>query len=281
MLQATPVLARIRRAVTNRVLTELKSRAKEAETYAKFWENFGVIMKEGIWGDSEHRPALTELMRFHSTTADGWTSFADYVGRMKPNQEAIYYLAGEDEAALRGSPQLEGFAARGIEVLLLSDPVDSFWPERLDKVDDKPLRSVTQAAGDLNLLPAPEQEGSVADISKLVPALRTALGDAVDDVRPTDRLVGSAAVLAASSKGPDLQMQRLLRRTGRGGPALPPILEINPRHSLIRALVEQVNAGQDVAEAAETLLDLARVQEGEPPRDPAAFARRVAAALAK
>jgi molecular chaperone HtpG len=285
MLQATPVLARIRRAVTNRVLTELKTRAKDADSYAKFWDNFGATMKEGIWGDTEHKPALTELMRFRSTApevpAEGWTSFADYIGRMKPNQQAIYYLAGDDVAALRASPQLEGFAARGIEVLLFGDPVDAFWPERLDKVEDKPLRSVTQGAADLSLLPAPTQEGEAADVSKLIPALKAALGDAVDDVRPTDRLVGSAAVLAAPAHGPDLQMQRLLRRTGRAGPALPPILEIKPRHALIRTLVDRVDAGGDVTEAAETLFDLARVQDGEAPRDAAAFARRVAAALAK
>jgi molecular chaperone HtpG len=284
MLQATPVLARIRRAVTNRVLTELKTRAKEEEAYLPFWQNFGPILKEGIWGDSEHRPALTELMRFHTTategTADGWTSLAGYVSRMKPNQEAIYYLAGDDEAALRASPQLEGFAARGVEVLLFTDPVDAFWPERADKFEEKPIRSVTQGAADLSRLAAPPAEGEAADVTALIPALKTALGDAVDDVRPTDRLVASAAVLAASTKGPDLQMQRLLRRTGRPAPALPPILEINPRHALIRALASKVGAGVDVSEAAETLLDLARVQDGDAPRDAAAFARRVAAALA-
>ena len=280
MLQATPVLARIRRAVTNRVLTELKTRAKDAGTYEKFWDNFGPIMKEGIWGDTEHRPALTELMRFHSTKVEGWTSFADYIGRMQPNQQAIYYLAGDDAISLAGSPQLEGFAARGVEVLLFSDPVDAFWPERMDMVDDKPLRSVTQGAADLSLLPAPAQEGESADIVQLVPAIKAALGEAVEDVRPTDRLVNSAAVLAASAHGPDLQMQRLLRRTGRAMPPLPPILEINPRHALIHALASRLAAGGDIAEAAETLFDLARVQDGETPRDAGAFARRVAAALA-
>ncbi len=280
MLQATPVLARIRRAVTNRVLTELKTRAKDTETYNKFWENFGPTMKEGIWGDTEHRPALTELMRFRSTAVEGWTSFADYVSRMKPNQQAIYYLAGDDVKALAASPQLEGFAARGVEVLLFGDAVDAFWPERMDKVDEKPLRSVTQGASDLSLLPAPTLEGEAADIGKLIPAIKAALGDAVDDVRPTDRLVGSAAVLSAPAHGPDLQMQRLLRRTGRTMPPLPPILEINPRHILIHALVARLEQGNEITEAAETLFDLARVQDGEAPRDAAAFARRVAAALA-
>ena len=281
MLQATPVLARIRRALTNRVLTELKTRAKDAESYAKFWENFGAVIKEGIWGDTEHRPTITELLRFKSTAQEGWTSVADYIARMKPNQEAIYYLAGDDAKALAASPQLEGFAARGVEVLLFTDAVDAFWPERMDKVDDKPLRSVTQGAADLSRLPAPATEGESADVSKLVPALKAALGEAVDDVRPTDRLTASAAVLAASSKGPDLQVQRLMRRSGREMPTLPPILEINPRHALIRALVARQDRGDDVSDAAEMLFDLARVQDGEPPRDAAAFARRVAAALAQ
>jgi molecular chaperone HtpG len=281
MLQATPVLARIRRALTNRVLTELKTRAKESESYTKFWENFGAIVKEGIWGDTEHRPAITELLRFKSTGQEGWTSIADYVSRMKPNQEAIYYLAGDDAKALAASPQLEGFAARGVEVLLFTDPVDAFWPERMDKIDEKPLRSVTQGAADLSRLPAPEQEGESADVTKLIPALKAALGDAVDDVRPTDRLTGSPAVLSASTKGPDLQMQRLMRRSGRDMPSMPPILDINPRHPLIRALATQQADGTDITEAAETLFDLARVQDGEAPRDAAAFARRVAAALAK
>lgn len=282
MLQATPVLARIRRAVTNRVLTELKTRARDEAAYAKFWENFGAVVKEGLWGDTEHKAALSELLRFRSTAGDGWTSLAQYVERMKPAQEAIYYLAGDDLGALRASPQLEGFAARGVEVLLLPDAVDAFWPERLDSFSEKKLRSVTQGASDLSRMPPPETvAGADADVSKLVPALKQALGDAVDDVRPTDRLVGSAAVLAAAARGPDLQMQRLMRRSGRPIPPVPPILEINPRHALIAAMAARAASGGDLKEDAETLLDLARVQDGESPRDPAAFARRVAAALAR
>jgi molecular chaperone HtpG len=279
MLQSTPVLARIRRAVTNRVLTELKTRAKDAESYGKFWENFGPTIKEGFWDDTEHRPALSELLRFKSSTQSGWTSFADYVGRMKPEQEAIYILLGDDHEALTNSPQLEGFASRGIEVLLLSDPVDAFWPERLTEYEGKPIRSVTQGAADLEKIKV-EVSGTAADVSKLVPALKAALGDQVDDVRPTDRLVDSAVVLSAKSSGPDLQMQRLMRRTGRAGPAMPPLLEINPRHKLIAALAARAESGDDLKDAAETLLDLARIQDGEPPKNPAAFARRVAAALA-
>jgi molecular chaperone HtpG len=187
---------------------------------------------------------------------------------------------GDEETSLAKSPQLEGFRARGVEVLLLSDPVDAFWPERLTEHDGKPIRSVTQGAADLSKFEAEAQTSPKADLSKLIPALKSALGDLVDDVRGTDRLVESAVVLAAKAQGPDLQMQRLMRRTGRSAPASAPLLEINPYHPLIAALAARAEAGEDLKDMAATLLDLARVQDGEPPRDPAAFARRIAAALA-
>ena len=142
MLQATPVLARIRRAVTNRVLTELKTRSAE-ESYAGFWENYGSVLKEGMWEDSDHRAEIAPLLRFRSTHAEGLTSLADYVARMKDGQESIWYLAGDDADTLAKSPQLEGFAARGVEVLLMTDPIDAFWPERYAGFEGKKLRSIT------------------------------------------------------------------------------------------------------------------------------------------
>ncbi len=281
MLQATPVLARIRKAVTNRVLGELKTRAKDADDFAKLWENFGAVLKEGVWEDAEHRTELAGLMRFRSSAQDGWTGLDGYVERMKPEQDAIYILTGDDADALARSPQLEGFKARGVEVLLLTDPVDTFWPERLAEWDGKPIRSVTQGGIDLSKLPVTaEPEGEAADMEKLLPALKAALGNAVGEVRATDRLVDSAVVLAAAGFGPDLQMQRLMRRHGQAGMGLPPALEVNPRHPLIHSLSKQLEAGADLTDTAHTLLDLARVQDGEMPSDPAAFARRVTAALA-
>lgn len=271
-------MARIRKAVTNRVLTELKTRARDSETYTPFWENFGSVMKEGLWDDTEHRATLAELMRFRSSTQGGWTSLSAYVERMKPEQEAIYILVGDDASALAASPQLEGFGARGLEVLLLSDPVDAFWPERMTEHDGKPIRSVTQGAADLSKFTAETQPGEAADTTKLVEALKAALGSQVEDIRTTDRLTGSAVVLAAKEHGPDLQLQRMMRRTGRGG-AGTPILEINPRHPLIAALANRAESGDDLKDVAETLLDVALVQDGEAPRDPAAFARRITASL--
>ncbi|MFL5336205.1 MAG: molecular chaperone HtpG, partial [Geminicoccaceae bacterium] len=191
-----------------------------------------------------------------------------------------YYLVADDPEALTKSPQLEGFRARGIEVLLLSDHVDAFWPEQLGRFDEKPLRSVTQGTVDLSRFKPEGEAASSANVGGLVAALKTALTSDVSDVRATDRLVGSAVVLAASGTGPDLQLQRLMRRAGRSIGAGLPVLEINPGHPLIQALAKRAEAGEDLAEAAGTLLDLARVQDGDSPRDPVAFARQIATALA-
>jgi molecular chaperone HtpG len=282
MLQSTPVLARIRKAVTNRVLTELKTHARDADDYAGFWGNFGAILKEGIWEDAEHRKDISVLLRFRSTGVEGLTSLDDYVGRMKPRQEAIYVLAGDNVEVLKNSPQLEGFRARGVEVLLLDDPIDAFWPERMEEYDGKPIRSVNHAADDLGKLPLEKPaEGETVDTTALAKALKAALGEAVSEVRSTDRLVESAVVLAAANAGLDLQMQRLLRRAGRLGASAPPVLELNPRHALIAALAKEADAGKDLSADAELLLDLARVQDGDLPKDPAAFARRVERALVK
>ncbi|MBV8703777.1 MAG: molecular chaperone HtpG [Acetobacteraceae bacterium] len=274
MLQTTPVLARIRKALVGRVLSELKTRAQEAADYAKFWDTFGAVLKEGVFEDVEHRAEIAGLMRFRSSAQDGWTSLADYIGRMQPGQDAIYYLAGDDTEALKASPQLEGFRARQLEVLLMADSIDAFWPDRLGTFEGKPLRSVTQAAAEL------DKGTELPDISPLTVALKAALEDQVSDVRATARLSDSAVVLSAAGSGPDLQMQRLLRRSGRGAMPVRPVLEVNPRHALIEALGRRLDDKELIADTAAALLDLARVQEGELPRDPARFARRITGLLA-
>jgi molecular chaperone HtpG len=274
MLQSTPVIGRIRKTLVGRVLSELKTRAKEPEDYAKFWENFGALLKEGVWEDTEHRTELAPLLRFKSSTKDGWTSLPEYSDRMQTGQDTIWFLAGDTAEALKTSPQLEGFRAKGIEVLLLSDPIDAFWPERLDTYEGKKLKSVTQAGEDLG------KDSDAPDISPLLSAMKEALGTDVSDVRATARLTDSAVVLAAGERGPDLQMQRLLRRAGRAMLPAAPVLEVNPRHKLIETLAAKSTDKDLIAEAAATLLDLARVQEGDLPRDPSAFARRVTTLLA-
>jgi molecular chaperone HtpG len=192
---------------------------------------------------------------------------------MQGGQDTIYYLAGDSIDGMKASPQLEGFRAKGIEVLLMSDPIDNFWPERTDGFEDKKFLAVTQAAGEFG------KDDSLPDISVLLAAMKEALGEDVADVRATGRLTGSAVVLAADDKGPDLQMQRLMRRAGRAMMPARPVLEVNPRHGLIEGLVAKQDDKDLIKSVAETLLDLAKVQEGEPLKDAAGFARRVSTLL--
>ena len=275
MLQTTPVLARIRKALVGRVLSELKTRSKDPEAYAKFWDNFGSVLKEGVWEDTEHRKDLAGLLRFRSSTHEGWVSLPDYVSRMQTGQDTIWHLTGDNVESLKSSPQLEGFRAKGIEVLLMTDPIDAFWPERLDSFEDKKLRSVTQAGDEI------ARGEDQPDMSPLLAALKEALKEDVTDVRATARLTDSAVVLAAEGTGPDLQMQRLMRRAGRTMMPARPVLEVNPRHALIEALSAKVEDTAAIADAAATLLDLARVQDGDLPKDATAFARRITALLAQ
>ncbi len=270
MLQTTPVLERIRKAVLNRVLTELKSRAKDAADFKTFLENFGSVLKEGIYEDTGHAAEIAGLLRFASTKEDS-TTLEEYIARMPEGQEAIYYLAGGEAGGLKDSPQLEGFAAKGYEVLLLSDPIDAFWPGRLGSYKDKKLTSASQA-GDI-FTPAEADE----TVTRLCEALAKALGDKVSGVAASTRLSGSPAMLVAAEHGPDLAMQRLLRRAGRPSFTLPPKLEINPTHPLILALAQREAVDEDAA----LLLDLAKLQEGDLPDNPAAFVRAVAGALAR
>jgi len=270
ILQTTPVLDKIRKALGNRVLSELKTKAKDAEEFKSFQENFGVILKEGIYEDTGHAAEILSLLRFVSTAQDS-TTIDDYIARMPEGQEAIYYLAGADIDALKNSPQLEGFAAKGFEVLLLSDPIDAFWPGQLGTYKEKKLASASQAGGLF------DEAAPAESISALCAALAAALGDKVSAVTASSRLSGSPAMLVADPKGPDLAMQRLMRRAGRPvfGPA--PRLEINPDHPWILALA----AAPDAAGHAALLLDLAKLQEGDLPENPAAFVKTIADSLAK
>jgi molecular chaperone HtpG len=193
----------------------------------------------------------------------------EYADRMQTGQDTIWYLVGDTAETLKTSPQLEGLRAKGLEVLLLPDPIDAFWPDRMDSFEGKKLKSVTQAGEELG------KDTEAPDISLLLSTMKDALGKDVSDVRATARLTDSAVVLAAGERGPDLQLQRLMRRAGRAMLPAAPVLEVNPRHSLIEALGGKLEDEALIANAAGTLLDLARVQEGDLPRDPALFARRV------
>ncbi len=269
MLQATPVLEKIRKALVNRVLSEMKAKARDDEAgFKSFLDNFGAILKEGIYEDTGHAAEIAGLLRFASTREDA-TTLDDYIARMPEGQTDIYYLAG-DGPNLKNSPQLEGFIEKNYEVLLLSDPIDAFWPGRLGTYKEKKLTSVTQAGKVFEPASVPDS------ITQLCARLKDALSDKVSEVVASSRLKEAPAMLTAAESGPDLAMQRLLRRAGRPVFGLPPRLEINPNHKLIAALASK----EDVKADAEMLFNLARIQDGELPENPAEFARHVAAALA-
>lgn len=289
MLQHNPVLAKIKKAVTNKVLGELQKIAEtDAEKFAKFTELFGAVLKEGIYEDAERRTDILKLARFRSTSTDGWASLADYISRMKPDQKAIYYITGDDLDAAQRSPQLEGFKARGLEVLLMTDPVDDFWLTAVQEFEGKPLRSVTRGASDLDAFnPDGKDDKADADapgMNALIAALKSHLKDVVKDVRTTRRLTGSPVCLVADDGDMDIHIAKLLRANKQFQQNVPRILEINPQHDLIIALAKRADAAgglEALHDPAFLLLDQAKLLEGEPVADPAAFIKRMNDVLIK
>jgi molecular chaperone HtpG len=297
MLQNSPLIRHMNQAVTRRVLTELGKKAeKEPTEYAEFWGNFGSVLKEGLYEDHERQAELLELVRFRSTagaTDNGaLVSLKDYVGRMKEGQEAIYYITGDDLQTLENSPHLEGFRARGVEVLLLSDPVDDFWLSAVFEYDGHALTSATRGSTDLSNMgeeaakdaddtAEPAKEG---DLATLIALVKQTLGEAVKDVRTTDRLTDSAVCLVADDGDMDMRLERMLKAHNQLKTDSVRILEINPKHDLIKnmsAAATKGGAADDLADLAFLLLDQARIIEGEALPDPAAFSRRMATVMAK
>jgi molecular chaperone HtpG len=285
-IQESPLLGAIRKGATSRVLSELERLAdKEPQAYAKIWGTFGVVLKEGLYEDFERRDALLKLARFKTTASDDWRSLKDYNAALKANQTAIYYLAGDDIERLKSSPHLEGFRARGIEVLLLPDPVDTFWVMPGTGFDGKPFKSVTQGAADLALIARVDDKtdtapGIAEQVKAFLAFVQTTLGEAVAEVRASDRLTDSAVCLVAADSGPDRALERILAGAGRLKAASKPILEVNPQHALIVALAGLGDAESPFKEdAAHLLFDEARLLDGDKPADAKLFSDRLARVL--
>ena len=300
MLQHNPALAKIKKALTKRVFNELKKKAEKApDEYAEFWDNFGAVIKEGLYEDFDNRDVLMELTRFRSTTQEGLISLKDYVERMPEGQDAIFYIAREDAEAIAQSPQLEGFKAKGIEVLLLTDPVDEFWIPSIGAFEEKTFKSATRGGADLSAIgkdksksDAKSEDGAISDggpdnakVEPLIAAFKVALGDKVKDVRASERLTDSPVCLIADDGDMDMNIERLLKQHNQLSDSTPRVLEINAGHALIAKLAKKAKAAKGidaaVEEAAFLLLDQARIVEGEPIADPLAFSRRMAAVMEK
>src|SRR4051812_27565647 len=276
MLQNNPQLAQIRKAVTGRVLGELESLSEKGpEAFAKIWDAFGPVLREGIYEDFERREKLLALARF-TTTAGEKRSLKQYVDDLKPNQTEIYYLVGDSIERLKSNPNRESAAARGIGVLLLPDPVAAFWTSMPTEFGGKPLKSLSQGDIDFGLIPpldenAEDNKEPGADEAATIAAIKAALGERVSDVRASQRLTTSASCLVAGGFGRDRQLERLLAQTNRGMGSKP-ILEINMRHPLVAAIMEAKDAAADLSFL---LLEQAQILDGELPEDPAAFASRL------
>lgn len=280
MLQNNPQLAQIRKAVATRVVNELESLAdKDAENFAKIWDAFGAVLKEGIYEDFERRDKLLALSRFTTTTGEK-RALKDVVADFKPNQTEIYYLVGDSIERLKSSPRLEAATARGIEVLLLSDPVDAFWTSMQTEFEGKPLKSLSQGDLNLDLIPRVDEKDEAkkdepeADEAATIAVIKAALGERVSDVKASTRLTSSASCLVADSQGPSRELERILAQQNRGM-RTKPILEINLRHPMVTAITKSQAGSTTVDDLSLLLLEQAQILDGELPEDPAAFAARL------
>jgi molecular chaperone HtpG len=320
MLQNNPQVAHMRKAITGRLLSELehfaaketkapdatadaaassdanKETAKDGEgetqksaedmvSYRTVWDAFGRVFKEGIYEDPERRDQLLALSRFTTTIGD-FRSLKQYIADFKPNQTEIYYLVGDSIERLKSNPKLEAARARGIEVLLLTDPVDAFWTASPLGFEGKPLKSLSQGEVDFGLVPLVEkpaeeakeeaEKAGATDDAEVIAAIKTALGERVSDVRASQRLTDSAACLVAGGFGPDRELERLLARHNRSA-GTKPILELNMRHGLVKALARAKTEARDtdITDLAEVLFDQACILDGEVPENPAAFTARL------
>ena len=278
ILQKNRVMESIRSSSVRKILQELALVSKDKKVYETFWNEFGRVLKEGILQDFEHRDQLLELVRYKSTTVEGWTSLSEYRDRMQKDQKAIYYITGGQEAGLRNSPLLEAYKARALEVLVMDDEIDEIVASSIGKFMETDLKAVNRSAT-ADDLKTEADAGKAAAIEPLLMKVKKALGDQVKDVRASHRLADSPSCIVVDEHDPTMQMQQILKMMGnRDLPDVKPILEINPSHPIVTKLA----AAQDeslIDDISRLLLDQALLVEGAELKDPAGFVRRLNRAL--
>lgn len=292
MLQHNPILARMKSGITKRVLQELQKLAdNDAPAYENFWEKYGAIVKEGLYDDQTFRNDLLKLFRARSSLEGKLVSLDEYVARMPEGQDAIYYITGEDIAALDRSPQLEGFKARNIEVLMLNDGIDDFWVGSVEVYKDKPFKSVTRGDTELDKIkkvekPADAPKLEEDSLNSLIASLKKIYGEEVKDVRVSQRLTSSPVCLVASEGELDFHLEKLLRQNKALQLNPRRILEINASHALITGMAAEAAKGgegqsETLSDMAWLLLDQARLLEGEPLNDAVSFTQRLTRLITK
>jgi len=291
ILQNNPLIRRIGKNVTSKVLGTLKTmQTKNPEAYQTFWKEFGRVIKEGMHTDHDNKGKISHLLQFESSkTEEGKTiSLKDYVTRMKPDQKEIYFLSGESRQVVENSPLLEAFNAKGYEVLFFTDTIDEWVIPALDQYDEKPLKAINRGGVDLD---SEEEKQEKEEIRKqaedsckpVMEALSKALQEQVKEVRLSDRLTDSSAVLVADESGMDANMERMMKAMGQAVPETKRTLELNPGHPVmdkLKSMVEADPSDERIAEYGELLFDQALLTEGTPLPNPAAFAKRVSKLMA-
>ena len=285
MLQQSPLIAKIRQGTVSRILKELKKRSKDYEDYKKFWDAFGIAFKEGIYEDYANREEIAGLTRFVSTNdTEKLTSLDDYIGRAQPEQKAIYYITGDDVKTLVNNPQLEAFKEKGLEVLLLTDPIDEFWTQTLGTYKTFAVKHVSQADIDLSF----KREGQKAeegDLKKLTDLLGEMFKNEVGKVTTTDKLTKSPVSLTVEAGQMSIHLERLMRNHQQQTAfASTRILELNPYHPLIIRLAEAMGdeaLKPKVEEVAWLLLDQAKIAEGECISDPSFYSEKMSEYILK
>src|SRR3984957_11370904 len=280
LLQNNRTVEKIKAALVKRTLDLLEDlAANKPEEYAEFWKTFGAVLKEGIIDDPSQKARIAKLLRFHSTAAAGDAPEATldaYVSRMKADQKAIYYLTADTLAAARNSPHLEGFRAKGMEVLLLTDRIDEWVAGHLHEFEGKPLASVASAAADVaSAIETPEKAAAESAFKDTLDRLGKSLAGKIASAQVSARLTDSPAVLIAGEFGLSLRMGRILKQAGQNNPfAALPILELNPKHPLVLRL-KDTSDPEAFADLAHVLYDQAMLAEGGELEDPAGYVRRV------
>ncbi|MBR1398942.1 MAG: molecular chaperone HtpG [Alphaproteobacteria bacterium] len=279
MLQQNALIAKIRNGVVSRILKELKKRSEDYDDYIKFWNAFGTAFKEGIYEDSVNRVDIAELSRFYSTNStDKLTSLDEYIKRVQEGQTTIYYITGDDIPTMRNNPQLEAFAAKGIEVLLLTDPIDEFWVQVLTNFKGYPIKHISQAEMDLKM----QRDTPRADegsLKKLTDYMTELFKDEVGKVVPTEKLTKSPVSLTVENGQMSIHLERLMRNHQQKTTfASSRILEVNPYHPLIIKLADSMfdeNKKAQVEEVSRLLLDQAKISEGEAISDSSFFSEKL------
>ncbi|MBH10418.1 MAG: molecular chaperone HtpG [Candidatus Marinimicrobia bacterium] len=280
ILQQNRIMAKIRSNSVKKILDKLKTISGNKDKYSEFFEQYGRLIKEGVYQDFEHKEALTELLRFKSTKEEGLVSLRDYSGRMKDDQKSIYYITGQNKISLQNSPLLEMYEKKDIEVLILDDEIDEIIITGVPKYDEKELKSVNRsgAANDFSDDNEKENEKSLKPVLKKIKKL---LEEKVKDVKISNRLSDSPSCIVADENDPTAQMQEMLRSMGQTDmPQIKPILEINPSHEIVLKLKEKTKQ-KSFNDIALLLYEQALIQEGVQLDDPAAFVKRLNSFVAK